>query len=345
MSHYTVLAAVDLPELDTENLSPNRLAIQVEDLLDDLLAPYEECPNDPDYLEFVDMEESARLEYLTQTVLCVKMPDGRILPAYSGVFSALYEIYDGKVYKRRYGPLHHRKRTKKAKRIKLVDCPLRKQFPNLKDYMEDYCGYYYSEEEDAYGYYHNPNAKWDWYEIGGRWPFRFLVKSDCTLALQGHRSFLLDGQYTRPAPDGYRWVSITRKGDVQWEQMKQLALKEQVSVYKDYKRWFRTGAIPADIPPFLRITEEGIQDWNTLVYRKDDTLETYLRRAGLSREDRYPFDTYALLGNQGWEGFGDMGWFGISSNNLEEREWQDKIQAFLAGLDDETFLVSVDCHI
>ena len=59
------------------------------------------------------MEESARLEYLTQTMLCVKMPDGRILPAYSGVFSNLYEIYDGKVYKRRCGPLHHRKRTKR----------------------------------------------------------------------------------------------------------------------------------------------------------------------------------------------------------------------------------------
>ena len=98
MSHYTVLAAVELPEPDVEYLSQNRLALQVEGQLDDLLAPYEEGTNNPDYLEFVDMEESARLEYLTQTMLCVKMPDGRILPAYSGVFSNLYEIYDGKVY-------------------------------------------------------------------------------------------------------------------------------------------------------------------------------------------------------------------------------------------------------
>ena len=94
MSHYTVLAAVELPEPDVEYLSQNRLALQVEGQLDDLLAPYEEGTNNPDYLEFVDMEESARLEYLTQTMLCVKMPDGRILPAYSGVFSNLYEIYD-----------------------------------------------------------------------------------------------------------------------------------------------------------------------------------------------------------------------------------------------------------
>lgn len=345
MSHYTVLAAVELPELDTENLSPNRLALQVEDRLDDLLAPYEECPNDSDYMEFVDMEESARLEYLTQTMLCVNMPDGRILPAYSNIFSDQYGIYDGTVYKRRYGPLHHRKRTKKAKRIKLIDYPLRKQFPTLKAYMEDYCGYQYSEEYGAYGYYHNPNAKWDWYEIGGRWPYRFLVKADCPSALPGCRSFLLDDQHTRSAPEGYRWVSIARKGDIQWDLMKRLALKETFSAYKNYKRWFRERSLPADTPPFLQIAEAGILDWGTLVYRKDDTLEKYLHRAGLSREDRYAFDTYALLGNAGWEGSGDMGWFGISSNSIEEREWQDKIQAFLADLDDTVFLVSVDCHI
>lgn len=345
MSHYTVLAAVELPEPDVEYLSQNRLALQVEGQLDDLLAPYEEGTNNPDYLEFVDMEESARLEYLTQTMLCVKMPDGRILPAYSGVFSNLYEIYDGKVYKRRCGPLHHRKRTKKAKRIKLVDYPLRKLFPTLKVYVEDFCGYQYSEEEGAYGYYHNPDAKWDWYEIGGRWPYRFLVKSDCPSALPGSRSFLLNDQYIRLAPDGYRWVSIARKSDIQWDLMKRLALKETFSAYKNYKHWFREGLLPADTMPFLRITEAGIQDWGTLVYRKDDTLEKYLHRAGLSREDRYAFDTYALLDSAGWKGSGDMGWSGIISNSMEEREWQDEIQAFLADLDDTVFLVSVDCHI
>ena len=41
MSHYTVLAAVELPEPDVEYLSQNRLALQVEGQLDDLLAPYE----------------------------------------------------------------------------------------------------------------------------------------------------------------------------------------------------------------------------------------------------------------------------------------------------------------
>ena len=130
-----------------------------------------------------------------------------------------------------------------------------------------------------------------------------------------------------------------------WAVIKILGKSWELSAYKNYKHWFREGLLPADTMPFLRITEAGIQDWGTLVYRKDDTLEKYLHRAGLSREDRYAFDTYALLDSAGWKGSGDMGWFGIISNSMEEREWQDEIQAFLADLDDTVFLVSVDCHI
>lgn len=32
-------------------------------------------------------------------------------------------------------------------------------------------------EEDGYEYWTNPNAKWDWFEIGGRWSNRLRLKS------------------------------------------------------------------------------------------------------------------------------------------------------------------------
>lgn len=32
-------------------------------------------------------------------------------------------------------------------------------------------------EEDGYEYWINPNAKWDWFEIGGRWPGRLRLKN------------------------------------------------------------------------------------------------------------------------------------------------------------------------
>ena len=36
-------------------------------------------------------------------------------------------------------------------------------------FLRRWYGYEYSEERDACGYLCNPNAKWDWWEIGGRW--------------------------------------------------------------------------------------------------------------------------------------------------------------------------------
>lgn len=37
-------------------------------------------------------------------------------------------------------------------------------------------GYIYNKELDAYGFYSNPNAKWDWWEIGGRWHNELRLK-------------------------------------------------------------------------------------------------------------------------------------------------------------------------
>jgi hypothetical protein len=45
------------------------------------------------------------------------------------------------------------------------------------EFMRKYHGYYYSKEHDGYGYYHNPNAKWDWYSIGGRWSGYLINKN------------------------------------------------------------------------------------------------------------------------------------------------------------------------
>ena len=39
-----------------------------------------------------------------------------------------------------------------------------------------------------YGYIENPNAKWDWYQVGGRWSGQLILKPGCTGEL-GERSW------------------------------------------------------------------------------------------------------------------------------------------------------------
>jgi hypothetical protein len=53
----------------------------------------------------------------------------------------------------------------------------KKGYENFKQFAEDYHGY--TEEPPGsgkFGYWHNPNAKWDWYVIGGRWSNMLRMK-------------------------------------------------------------------------------------------------------------------------------------------------------------------------
>jgi hypothetical protein len=47
----------------------------------------------------------------------------------------------------------------------------------VKYYMETEYGYSYDSELKAYGYNSNPNARWDWFVIGGRWKNMLITKS------------------------------------------------------------------------------------------------------------------------------------------------------------------------
>ena len=40
-----------------------------------------------------------------------------------------------------------------------------------------------------------------------------------------------------------------------------------------------------------------------------------------------------------------MGWFGISSNDKPERTWNDELQTLMNEVQDDDYLVAVDCHI
>ena len=47
---------------------------------------------------------------------------------------------------------------------------------SFEAFLSRWYGYDYNEELDACGYLCNPNAKWDWWEIGGRWHNELRLK-------------------------------------------------------------------------------------------------------------------------------------------------------------------------
>lgn len=130
--------------------------------LDDLLAPYQEnnmgdCPRK--YLEFVSVEEEYREQYETESTTKIKTPDGRLLWPWdeefrvSGTFGTgtdTHKVPEGMGYE--------------EKEIKLSEL-----YPTFAAFMEDFAGYESPDPETGkYGYWENPNAKWDWWQVGGR---------------------------------------------------------------------------------------------------------------------------------------------------------------------------------
>lgn len=168
-------------------------ARQLVGAVEEVMAPYSSEPSEK-YMEFADMTEELKADY-AKSVDCLKLPGGKIVECGSYPYFSKYSIVDGKVSQNKVGPLHHTRRTKQSRKMQyLPNCPRQKVYKTFEKYAEDYRGYEYSEEEKGYGFYCNPNAMWDWYQIGGRWPVTFLVKADCTEYSFGERSW---GNYSK----------------------------------------------------------------------------------------------------------------------------------------------------
>lgn len=158
MSHYTV-AIITKDETD----------------VDYILSSFTENVEymDKEKLTFFDGRVECVNDYNTEEIKAIKKPDG----SYISYFSKEAENY-----------IEH----KNGELVKLQDCEIteikaNEIYKTLDEYLSEYKWLTFNEEKQTYGYWYNPNAKWDWYSIGGRW-------SGCLLTKRGNgvNSCLLD---------------------------------------------------------------------------------------------------------------------------------------------------------
>jgi len=207
--------------------------------------------------------------------------------------------------------------------------------------MTEYWGCVAEEGTGRYGYYFNPNAEWDWWQIGGRWPFRFLVKNDCDMAVAGELSCLFKEPPKCDAPEGYRWVAGARKCDVAWDVMRDFIRDKCTEQFRQYEEWYKAGEIPKEMATKAVLTEDGIVSYGDYLYRKGETLEHRLNSLGLSEQHQYHIGTCACVDADGWS---DNGWLTSDSSEDETQAWYKAVSEFIAKQPDDTLLVSVDCH-
>lgn len=276
--------------------------------IEDLLAPYQEnnmgdCPKE--YMKFYNIESEEREEYEKVAITRIKGPDGMLYGPDDKQFEV--ENADGET------------ETKFPPGYVKVEVPLKELYKTFEEYMEDYRGYEKDEETGHYGYWENPNARWDWYQLGGRWQGTLLVREDCE-SYQGSKGLLgASAHEDDSAPKNYKWVDIAKIKDVQWIAMQELKKRERA------KCWVE----------LLKESKE-----HRLLYGITDTMtkEEYVNK-------NTHFSTYAVITPDGeWCEKATMGWWGMAFN--EKDGWDKRyFDNFIRNTDPEYYIAIVDCHI
>lgn len=200
----------------------------------------------------------------------------------------------------------------------------------------------------------NPNAQWDWYQVGGRWSGFLKLKPNCGGSV-GEKNWMVKGD---PPPDH---VDSARKGDIDFEGMMADSEARAAETYDKAR---------ALIDPHL----EDFVDWETVRENQDDiktarevygdqeavkafrsskefgffsSVEDFLveREVYLETARNSSFVTFALLINGEWFEKGSMGWWGMASDEKDQGHWNREFTAKVMALPDDTQLTVVDCHI
>jgi hypothetical protein len=243
---------------------------------------------------------------------------------------------------------------------------------------------------------YNPESKWDWYALGGRWRGSLKLKEESLVAAAqgktdatlGEKSWVFEPQWNdgKEHEDDLGWVDQCRKGDLDLEGMKaknravgeraianlidfisekgnppSLAWMDEdtkapgwqekkdafwqsswVKEFNERCRAARTG--PEEERHGLGLSWGGwwdLEDFR-LVTENVDGAQRFV-----TIQEARSIPGYALLDKEhGWMAPGDMGWFGMSSDDQNSRiGYYEARLAIVTALPDDALLSVYDCHI
>lgn len=326
MSHFTVAVI-------TKGM-PTREAI------DKALAPYQEnnmgdCPRE--YMEFHSYSEEYKDEYENGTDERARLKDGRLVYTWS---DELYREISKLEYERfERAKAHTSQRCGKyyVKDLKYVGAEIitisyKELYKTFNEYLEKEIGAEFDEEMQDYGYWENPNAKWDWYQIGGRWAGRLKVDAQNENVRIGEPSiFMKENPYK--TDDEYQRVDSARVKDI---------ITNDPDTYKQKLRFWEL-YIEGQEPQ--NDEEKDMIKWE---FRKK---EYFINKYGTKEkyaELESTFSTWAVITKDGeWHEAGTMGWFACSSASSDDEVAfiENYKKVVFDNAEEDDYMTIVDCHI
>lgn len=205
----------------------------------------------------------------------------------------------------------------------------------------------------------NPETKWDWFQIGGRWSGFFKLKAgqNGNLGKPGVPQ-QLDPDYEPPEKNR---ADQCRKGAIDIEGMRQDKAERAAKEYDLFVKV--TDGLPKHAPwEIIRkkhgqknidvarkeyhaqpVIEALRKNKETVWFEADDFLCTREEYIDAARRDA--ISTFAVVKDGKWYEKGEMGWWGIVTNEMAEDGWNQQFSKLIDDLTDDTLLTVVDCHI
>lgn len=327
MSHFTVLVIGENPE---EQLAP----FQENNMGD--------CPKE--YLEFNNTEDEMKEEYENDTTEVIEVPGGKLVSK-----------YDDSFYNTKKGSFEREFALPKGCVLKTV--PFTEMYKTFDEFAEDYHGY---KERDSltgkYGYWENPNAKWDWHSLGGRWTGIFKCKQYAEGVLG------TPGVFNNEPRPGY--CDQLRISEIDFEGMREDAAKEAEDTFDKVMKVINGRELP---PRWDDVRKKYAEDD---IQKARDEYHNHSVIRDLQKENIMPFleelrdvycdfdkekyiqkqkdtciSTFAVIKDGIWYERGSMGWWGIVSDEKESSKWEEEFQKLISNLPPDTLLSVYDCHI
>lgn len=201
----------------------------------------------------------------------------------------------------------------------------------------------------------NPNKKWDWYQLGGRWTgfFQLLPGKEGTLGRPGLMT---------EAPEKGR-ADAALKQDIDIEAIRDEAEMKARKLYREFHRWCaglpapeawttvlgRFGEKELDAartaygaqPVIARLREHRSLFW--IEEPRDFFLQSEEEQVLRARSSALvPF---AFVKDGKWCERGEMGFWAMVSNETPRDEWEEQFSKMLDALPGDTLLSLYDCHI
>jgi hypothetical protein len=308
--------------------------------IDEQMAPYAEQDADEKYLEFHDTEDENKKEYEDETTKIVVLADGSLHHKHgeafrkrvASTFETIYVYPEGSTIR---------------------DGKFTELYSTFEEFMTGWHNENKRDEKtNRYGYWHNPNAKWDWYSEGGRWTGYFKPKNG-TKGKLGQ-----PGAFDNKPTEG--WVDSIKLGDIDIDGMLQASIDKANKTYDTLEAILKGRPLPswnAIREKHGENTSQARVEYNSLEVVNDlndakfyvfgDFVETFCnsREEYVEKCKNQTMVPFSVVKDGKWYQKGEMGWFGMSTDEMTQDEWNKQFWKMIKELPPETELTLLDCHI